>query len=223
MHFAHAPHASGSNTTKLALVVVFHVILGFGLINTMNIRLLAMPAETPDIVLVPPVDPPVVIPPTVTPPGPPPLVAPRIVVPVTEVQVTPPPLPNTVTTTTTTSDPLPPAQPPGTDVAPSTRARAGAGGTGTAPVPTAAMLAGCAKPAYPAQAARNGDSGTVTLALLVGVDGRVTGSRIERSSGFRDLDRAALTALSQCTFRPAMLGDVAQAGWTQLAYVWTLE
>lgn len=219
MHFAHSPHASGSKTTKLALVVVFHVILGFALVKTMNTKLLSLPTLTPDIVLVPPVDPSVVIPPTVTLPEPPPLVAPRIVVPVTEVAVTPPPLPNTVTTTTTTSDPLPPAQPPGPAVTPSTHA----GSTGGAAVRTAAMLAGCAKPAYPAQAARNGDSGTVTLALLVGVDGRVTGSRIERSSGFRDLDKAALTALSQCTFKPAMLGDVAQAGWTQLAYVWTLE
>jgi protein TonB len=221
MHFAHAPHASGSKTTKLVLVVLFHVILGIAMVKTMNVRLLAMPAETADIVLVPPVDPPVVIPPTVTLPEPPPLVAPRIVVPVPEVAVTPPPLPNTVTTTTTISEALPPTQPPGQTVTPSTHA--GTGGTGVAPVRSAAILAGCAKPAYPAQAARNGDSGTVTLALLVGVDGRVTGSRIELSSGFRDLDRAALTALSQCTFKPAMVGDVAQAGWTQLAYVWTLE
>lgn len=218
MHFAHAPHASGSKTTKFALVVVFHVILGFALVKTMNTKLLSLPTLTPDVVLVPPVDPPAVIPPTVTLPEPPPLVAPRIVVPVTEVQVTTPPLPNTVTTTTTISDPLPPAQPPGPAIVPSTHT-----GTGAAAVRTAALLAGCTKPAYPAQAARNGDSGTVTLALLVGVDGRVTDSRIERSSGFRDLDRAALTALSQCTFKPAMLGDVAQAGWTQLAYVWTLE
>ncbi len=220
MHFVHAPHASGSKTTKFALVVVFHVILGFALVKTMNTRLLSLPAMTPDVVLVAPVDPPVVVPPAATLP-PPPLAAPRIVVPFTEVAVTPPPLHDTVTATTATSDPLPPAQPPGPASTPSTHA--GAGGTGATAVRTAALLAGCTKPAYPAQAARNGDSGTVTLALLVGVDGRVTGSRIERSSGFRDLDKAALTALSQCTFKPAMLGDVAQAGWTQLAYVWTLE
>ena len=221
MHFAHAPHASGSKTTKLALVVVFHVLLGIAMVKTMNVRLLTMPAETADIVLVPPVDPPVVIAPTVTLPEPPPLVAPRIVVPVTEVAVTPPPLPNTVTTTTTASDTLPPVQPSGPTVTPSTHA--GTGGTGVAPVRSAAMLAGCAKPAYPAQAARNGDSGTVTLALLVGVDGRVTGARIERSSGFRELDKAALTAMALCRFKPAMRGDVAQAGWALVAYDWKLE
>ncbi|WP_332879210.1 energy transducer TonB [Massilia sp. S19_KUP03_FR1] len=218
MHFAHAPHASGSKTTKLAVVVVFHLILGIGLVKTMNTKLLSMPTETADIQLVPNIDPPVVTPPTANLPDPPPLPAPRIVVPVVELPVTTPPLTNTVTTTTTTSEPLPPTQPPGPAITPTTHA-----GTGVAAVRTAAMLDGCTKPAYPAQAARNGDSGTVTLALLVGVDGRVTGSRVERSSGFRDLDRAALSALSQCRFKPAMLGDVAQAGWTQLAYVWSLE
>lgn len=220
MHFAHAPHASGSKTTKLAVVVAFHVILGIGLVKTMNTKLLSMPTETPDVTLIPNLDPPVVVPPTAKLPDPPPLPAPRIVVPVVELPVTPPALPNTVTTTTV-SETLPPTQPPGPTIPPATHA--GTGATDAAAVRTAAILDGCTKPAYPAQAARNGDSGTVTLALLVGVDGRVTGSRVERSSGFRDLDRAALSALSQCRFKPAMLGDVAQAGWTQLAYVWSLE
>lgn len=220
MHFAHAPHASGSKTTKLAVVIAFHVILGIGLVKTINTKLLSMPAEVPDIKLIPNVDPPVVAPATAKLPDPPPLPAARIVVPVAELPVTPPALPNTVTTTTV-SETLPPTQPPGPVIPPTTHA--GIGATGAAAVRTAAMLDGCTKPAYPAQAARNGDSGTVTLALLVGVDGRVTGSRIERSSGFRELDRAALSALSQCRFKPAMLGDMAQAGWTQLAYAWSLE
>ena len=69
----------------------------------------------------------------------------------------------------------------------------------------------------------NGDTGTVTLALLVGADGRVQDARIESSSGSRDLDRAAVNALSTCTFQPAMHGGVAEAGWAKLAYVWTLE
>ena len=82
---------------------------------------------------------------------------------------------------------------------------------------------GCAKPDYPMRAARNGESGTVTLALLVGADGRVQDSRIQSSSGSRDLDRAAVNALSLCRFQPAMNGGAAEAGWAQLAYVWTLE
>ena len=82
---------------------------------------------------------------------------------------------------------------------------------------------GCAKPDYPVRAARNGETGTVTLALMVGTDGRVQDARIQSSSGSRDLDRAALNALSLCQFKPAMNNGMAEAGWAQLAYVWTLE
>jgi protein TonB len=82
---------------------------------------------------------------------------------------------------------------------------------------------GCAKPDYPVNAARNGDTGTVTLALLVGADGRVQNAKVQKSSGHRELDRAALNALSLCQFKPAMNNGVAEAGWGQIAYVWTLE
>ena len=54
-------------------------------------------------------------------------------------------------------------------------------------------------------------------------DGRVQDSRIQSSSGSRELDRAAVNALSLCKFQPAMNGGTAEAGWAQLAYVWTLE
>jgi protein TonB len=63
----------------------------------------------------------------------------------------------------------------------------------------------------------------VTLALLVGTDGRVTSSRIQKSSGFRELDRAAVNALSQCQFKPAMNNGVPEAGWGQIAYAWVLD
>lgn len=223
MHFAHTPHAAGSKTTKFALVIFFHLILGVALIKTMNVRLLNLPAAQPPVALVPTLQVPV-IPPPVSAPQVKPLDAPVIVVPMPEVPVPAPPLPNTVTTTTTTTvTETTPAVPGATATAiPPTGAGTGTG-TGTAAVRMAAMMDGCAKPAYPAQAARNGDTGTVTLALLVGVDGRVTSSRIARSSGFRDLDKAALNALSQCTFKPAMHGDAAEAGWAQIAFTWQLD
>lgn len=219
MHFTHSSHPS-SNTTRLAAVVVFHVLLGIALVKTMNVRQMTRSAEPPPVTVVP----------TFTPPVPPPqpvdvpvssLPAPRIFVPEVAVPVATPPVPNTVTTTTTVvTDPAPPVHdvvavnPP--QVAPAQIAP----GTG---VRMAAMMDGCAQPVYPAQAARNGNTGTVTLALLIGVDGRVTSSRVAHSTGFRDLDKAALTALSRCTFKPAMHGDIAEAGWAQIAFVWTLE
>jgi protein TonB len=81
----------------------------------------------------------------------------------------------------------------------------------------------CALPTYPARAVRDGESGTTMLALLVGADGRVTSARVQHSSGSRELDRAALQALSLCKFKPATNDGVPEAGWAQLAYVWTLD
>ncbi|MDQ2820442.1 MAG: energy transducer TonB [Pseudomonadota bacterium] len=217
MHFA-TQNVSGHRTTKLALVVVFHIVLGVCLVQSMGVKLRARPVEATPFTLVPDVV--IPVPPQLTDALPPPMLsAPPVFVPQVEVPLPTPALRNTITTTTTASaDPVPSARTiDATTTPPETF------GTGVAKVRSAAMVDGCAKPDYPKQAARNGDAGIVTLALLVGVDGRVTGARIEHSSGFRDLDRAAVTALSLCTFKPAMQGDVAQAGWALIAYEWKLD
>jgi protein TonB len=86
-----------------------------------------------------------------------------------------------------------------------------------------ADASGCDLPDYPAAAARRGDAGTTTLALLVGADGRVGSARVEHSSGSRDLDRAAINALSLCKFKPATNNGVPQASWAKLAYAWKLD
>jgi protein TonB len=83
--------------------------------------------------------------------------------------------------------------------------------------------ANCAKPDYPKSALRNGDSGVVTLALLIGTDGRVADSKIEKSSGFRDLDRAAQVGLGLCRFKPGTIDGVPQQSWTRMQYVWSLD
>ena len=80
----------------------------------------------------------------------------------------------------------------------------------------------CVRPDYPARAARNGDTGTVSLALLIGVDGKVTDARVKQTSGFKELDRAAISALSMCKFKPATTNGVAEPAWGQIAYVWSL-
>lgn len=109
-----------------------------------------------------------------------------------------------------------------------------AGGTGTTVAAQAstpqrvyhAALANadaCALPSYPARSARNGDTGTVTLALLIGADGKVGASRIQRSSGHPELDRAAVAALKLCAFKPATTNGVPEAAWGQIEYVWTLD
>lgn len=60
-------------------------------------------------------------------------------------------------------------------------------------------------PAYPRDALREGIQGTVTLQVLVDVDGRPLQVLIQRSSGNRQLDIAARRqVLEHWTFRPAM-------------------
>lgn len=81
----------------------------------------------------------------------------------------------------------------------------------------------CEKPDYPRNALRNGDTGIVKLALLVGIDGRVHDSKIEKSSGFRELDNAAQTGLSLCKFKPASIDGVPQQTWATMEYVWKID
>ncbi|MFC5459385.1 energy transducer TonB [Massilia niabensis] len=226
MHFAHLEHDNGSKAGKFALVAGLHALIAVGVVNMMNNKGISMPSLPDDITVFmtpKPVEP---LPPPLVPPTPMPKVAPpQISVPKVEIDVPPPPMDNPVRATME-AQPLPePAQPyqaetPPQPTTPSANSGANMGAMRSAVL---ADASGCAKPEYPISAARNGDTGTVTLALLVGTDGRVTGSRVQKSSGSRDLDRAAVNALSLCQFKPAMNNGVAEAGWAQIAYVWSLE
>jgi protein TonB len=93
------------------------------------------------------------------------------------------------------------------------------------PVQVAAVVdaKACAKPDYPKTALRNGDTGVVTLALLIGTDGRVADSKVEKSSGFRELDRAAQAGLGLCKFKPGTLDGAPYQSWTKMQYVWSLD
>lgn len=60
-------------------------------------------------------------------------------------------------------------------------------------------------PAYPIEALRSGQTGTVLLQVLVDTDGRPLQVDVTRSSGHRSLDRAARRhVLARWTFRPAL-------------------
>ncbi len=57
-------------------------------------------------------------------------------------------------------------------------------------------------PKYPVSALRNNSSGTVTVGIQVDADGKPNKVWIEKSSGSRDLDRAAREAVMQWQFSP---------------------
>lgn len=217
MHAMSSYQNSGSKVTKIAIVTALHLVLGIALVNMKVIK--DSVAQKPPITvrLTPPA---VDIEPTVnheTPTETPP----TIFVPHTDIVTATPPDAPTATTTTV------PVTPPPTAA------------TVTAVVPTPTVVAevapvakkvfevasagNCPAPNYPANSARNGDTGTVGLALLIAPDGRVADSRVTSSSGFRELDRAAVAALSSCRFKPARTNGVPEAAWGKIAYVWTLE
>lgn len=59
------------------------------------------------------------------------------------------------------------------------------------------------QPIYPAEARRLGHEGRVVVSATVGFLGRTRDVSIAQSSGYRDLDDAALAAVRDATFRPA--------------------
>ncbi len=218
MHFSHTHEGSGSKATKIAIVAALHLAVGAALIKNMNTKTFSVPKMIEEIA--------VFIPEAPKPPPPPPeppkpkaaaVKPPEVYAPPPEVPVQQPP-PEPTVQASAQPDPAPAAPGPVAPAAPPAEP-----GNGTMRSAVLADANGCAKPDYPAKAAREGVTGTVTLALLVDANGGVSSSRVQRSSGSRELDRAAQAALSLCKFKPAMEGGSATSGWAQIAYVWTLD
>ena len=211
--------ARSSNFAKFAIITAIHGAFILALMNMKVIREVIVDHGPTTVTLEPTVTPPVKIPDPVA--GPKPLAPPPFVVPPTVVAIDP--APNTITTI--------PIAPPGKAIPdmPSGPAAVPLGdgaGTAVTKVPDVYMpaIAGnCARPDYPARAAREGAEGTVMLSLLIGPGGTVADAKIARSSGSRELDRAAISALSLCSFKPATHNGVPEQAWGQIAYVWTLE
>jgi periplasmic protein TonB len=71
-----------------------------------------------------------------------------------------------------------------------------------------ASYAVCPKADYPEDARREGWEGTVMIEVAVDEQGRPKSSRVQRSSGFAILDRAALDNIQRrCRFHPARRGE----------------
>jgi len=81
----------------------------------------------------------------------------------------------------------------------------------------------CDAPKYPKAALMNEEQGTVALMFLVPPDGHVADSKIEKSSGSKTLDKAALSAFSQCKFKPGMKDGKPDALWAKVEFSWKLD
>jgi protein TonB len=219
MNFSHEK-SPGKNFTGIAIVVLLHVLVAWAIVNGLGTRIVSKVTEAVETKLIEEVKPP---PPPETPPPPPPpemKAPPPPFIPPVEVQVQQPPPPqNTIAAATSTPPPTTSLAPPAPPAQPAPAAKA----TGPSRTDAVADFNTCARPEYPKSSLRNEETGTTTLQFLIGVNGNVMDSKLQKSSGFRDLDRAAQTALSKCRFKPGTENGQPKEAWTAVQYVWTLE
>lgn len=79
------------------------------------------------------------------------------------------------------------------------------------------------KPAYPALSKRLGEQGTVTVRVLIGVDGTAQQAEISQSSGFARLDQAALAVVLKWRYVPGKRGGIPEAMWFNVPISFVLE
>lgn len=221
MDFSEQDNQSAKKLVGISIVVLIHVLLIYALIHGLGQQIISVIKEIPMKTvfvetikpLAPPAPPAPPVPPVAPPSLPKKIVASKPVIPLPEVQT-----------------PQAPAQNAIQDVSLAPQE------TSTQRVPNAASVvaqplavtqavvdfATCKKPDYPRNALRNEEQGTVRLQFLIGLDGHVADSKIEKSSGFRALDTAAKKALSLCKFKPGTVDGKPQQSWTKVDYVWKL-
>ena len=76
---------------------------------------------------------------------------------------------------------------------------------------------------YPKASLMNEEQGVTTASFFVGTDGTVTESKLEKSSGHKNLDKAAIKSFSACKFKPGTKDGAPAATWTRIEYSWSLS
>jgi len=221
MDFSDRQQEPGKKLSGLALVVAFHLALVYALLNGLGHKILEVVQKPLETKIVEEVKPPP--PPPETPPPPPPKLAapPPPFIPPPEVAVQPQQQQPTIVSTQVkpTTDVLTKTAPPVADAPPA---------KSTGPVSVAAVIdfnaAGC-KPEWPRASLRNEETGTVSLSVLIGADGSVTDVKIDKSSGFRNLDNAVKSQLmsGSCKQKPGTVDGKPQQLWSKVNYVWRLD
>ncbi len=79
------------------------------------------------------------------------------------------------------------------------------------------------RPEYPKESARNEEEGTATVAATIASNGQFLSSIILKSSGFRALDYAAVTASARCMFRPGTIDGKPVQSIIARAFEWKME
>ena len=79
------------------------------------------------------------------------------------------------------------------------------------------------QPTYPAMSKRLGEQGKVLVRVFIGVDGIPDKAEIERSSGFKRLDKSALEYILKCRFVAGKVNGVPQPMWYEAPVNYVLE
>lgn len=211
--YASRPKKPTQHLIGLGLVVILHLVL-FWLIHSGLARSFVKKIQAPvEVLLLADRQPDIAPPPPPKPaPAPIPLPAPARSTPAVEAPVA-------LTAPSPVAIAVAPATPQPPTPAPS------AATVKADPVRTAAVVnsAQCEKPEYPVASRRMEEEGTVSLRFLIGPDGKVIQSQIEKSSGYKRLDEAARAGLARCQFRPATVDGKPEQAWASMTYTWRLE
>lgn len=79
------------------------------------------------------------------------------------------------------------------------------------------------KAEYPKASLMNEEQGTVSMSFLVNADGTVADSKLEKTSGFKNLDKAAMKSIAGCKFKPGTKDGAPAQTWTKVDYAWKLD
>jgi TonB family protein len=78
------------------------------------------------------------------------------------------------------------------------------------------------KPVYPQSSIKNGEAGTVVLQLLITTSGLSSRAKIMETSGFRELDRAAMIGFLGCRFEPVLKDGMPVESSVDLRFNWKI-
>jgi protein TonB len=221
MDFSGRQQEPGKRFVGIGLVIAFHILVVYALVTGLArkvVEIVQKPLETKIVEEVKPPPPP----PDTPPPPPPKLMAPPPpFIPPPEVAVQPQaPSPNAISQVSQVK--------PESNALPRTVQQPVVSEKPAGPVVVPAVInfdiAGC-KPEYPRASLRNEETGIVTLAVLIGADGSVADVRIEKSSGYRNLDNAVRSQLlsGNCKNKPGTVDGKPQQTWAKVQYVWKLD
>lgn len=132
---------------------------------------------------------------------------------------TPEPLPDSTAPIGQTETPAVPA----TDAGDTARSEPRRPARPVTPANREASVATQVEPEYPAVAMRSREEGTVVVRADVDASGHPTNVQVAKRSGSRELDRAAVDAVKQWTFEPAMRDGKAVASSVQVPVDFRLD